>query len=115
MMITLSRLYPDDYSAGNAIRELRAAGLAEDDMGIIASTGRMRMRNADLENGDDRIDGDGSETDGAGVGAMMGGAAGLLADLGLLAALPGIGPVVAAGWLARRRSPAPWPAGRPAA
>jgi hypothetical protein len=36
---------------------------------------------------------------GAGVGATIGGAAGLLAGLGLLA-IPGLGPVVAAGWLA---------------
>jgi hypothetical protein len=36
---------------------------------------------------------------GAGVGAGLGGAAGLLAGLGLLA-IPGLGPVVAAGWLA---------------
>jgi hypothetical protein len=36
---------------------------------------------------------------GAGIGATVGGAAGLLAGLGLLA-IPGLGPVVAAGWLA---------------
>ena len=36
---------------------------------------------------------------GAGVGAAVGGGAGLLAGLGLLA-IPGLGPVVAAGWFA---------------
>ena len=36
---------------------------------------------------------------GAGIGAALGGVAGLLAGLGLLA-IPGFGPVVAAGWLA---------------
>lgn len=36
---------------------------------------------------------------GAGVGAAVGGGAGLLAGLGMLA-IPGIGPLVAAGWLA---------------
>ncbi|MGV8953137.1 MAG: hypothetical protein ACOH2M_18715, partial [Cypionkella sp.] len=35
---------------------------------------------------------------GAGIGALLGGAGGLLAGLGALA-IPGIGPVVAAGWL----------------
>jgi hypothetical protein len=107
MMITLSHLYSDDLTAGAVIGELRAAGLPEDDIGLIASTHRSKMRNADLENADDRIDRDRDGTDdrseavekGAGVGAMLGGAAGLLAGLGLLA-LPGIGPVVAAGWLA---------------
>jgi hypothetical protein len=38
-------------------------------------------------------------TAGAGVGAAFGGGAGLLAGFGLLA-IPGLGPVVAAGWLA---------------
>ena len=36
---------------------------------------------------------------GAGIGGALGGGAGLLAGLGLLA-IPGLGPVVAAGWLA---------------
>ena len=45
---------------------------------------------------DDRAEGAAA---GAGIGATLGGAAGLLAGLGLLA-IPGIGPVVAAGWLA---------------
>ena len=45
---------------------------------------------------DDRAEGAGK---GAGIGAGIGGAAGLLAGLGLLA-IPGLGPVVAAGWLA---------------
>jgi hypothetical protein len=45
---------------------------------------------------DDRAEGAGA---GAGIGAGIGGTAGLLAGLGLLA-IPGLGPVVAAGWLA---------------
>ncbi len=36
---------------------------------------------------------------GAGIGAAVGGAGGLLAGLGIMA-IPGVGPVVAAGWLA---------------
>src|SRR5205085_10409881 len=36
---------------------------------------------------------------GAGIGGVLGGGAGLLAGLGMLA-IPGLGPVVAAGWLA---------------
>jgi hypothetical protein len=45
-----------------------------------------------------RIGGDESAGKGAGIGAGLGGAAGLLAGLGLLA-MPGLDPVVAAGWL----------------
>jgi hypothetical protein len=50
----------------------------------------------DRDGVDDRAEG---AATGAGIGAGLGGAAGLLAGLGLLA-IPGLGPVVAAGWLA---------------
>src|SRR4029078_13382942 len=50
----------------------------------------------DRDGVDDRAEGAGK---GAGIGAGGGGTAGLLAGLGLLA-IPGLGPVVAAGWLA---------------
>ncbi len=43
-------------------------------------------------------DHDGDVSRGASTGALLGGAGGLLAGLGLLA-IPGLGPVVAAGWL----------------
>jgi hypothetical protein len=49
----------------------------------------------DRDGVDDRAEGAGK---GAGIGAGLGGAADLLAGLGLLA-IPGLGPVVAAGWL----------------
>jgi hypothetical protein len=49
----------------------------------------------DLGGRDDRAEGAAA---GAGVGAAVSGAAGLLTGLGLLA-IPGVGPVVAAGWL----------------
>ncbi|MDZ4392118.1 hypothetical protein, partial [Cypionkella sp.] len=46
------------------------------------------------------VDPDASGTaTGAGIGAAIGGGAGLLAGLGMLA-IPGVGPLVAAGWLA---------------
>ena len=48
-----------------------------------------------MDGRDDRAEGAAA---GAGVGAALGGAAGALAGLGLLA-IPGVGPVVAAGWL----------------
>src|SRR6186713_3756678 len=49
----------------------------------------------DLDGKDDRAEAAGA---GAGVGAAVGGTAGLLTGLGLMA-IPGVGPVVAAGWL----------------
>ncbi len=53
--------------------------------------------NADNRHGDSNA-GEGAGT-GAGIGAVVGGAGGLLTGLGLMA-IPGVGPVVAAGWLA---------------
>ena len=104
MMITLSRLYTDGVVARAVVDELKATGLPEDDIGIIAPSQSL-ARNAQMENaGKDR---DRTERDdrgkmvnrSAGIGAALGGAAGLLAGLGAFV-LPGIGAVVAAGWLA---------------
>lgn len=88
MMITLSRLYRDGVEARAVVDELKATGLPEGDIGIIApSQSRLRGRDSRTANRS------------AGVGAALGGAAGLLAGLGAFV-LPGIGAVVAAGWLA---------------
>lgn len=106
-MITLSRLYPDGAVARGVVDELKAAGVPEDDIGIIAPSRDKSFRMDDLENGDgvagrkrDGVDDRGRTVNRAvGVGAALGGAAGLLAGLGAFV-LPGLGAVVAAGWLA---------------
>ncbi|WP_354066607.1 hypothetical protein [Bradyrhizobium sp. OAE829] len=79
---------------------LESAGVAHSDISIVANnsdnwfSGDKKDRDADGV--DDRAESAGR---GAGIGGGLGGAAGLLAGLGLLA-IPGLGPVVAAGWLA---------------
>src|SRR6185312_6582320 len=106
MMVTLSRLFPDAATARAVVDELKAAGLPEDDIGIIAQSRTIPMENADMGNVGDEIDRDldGHDDRGetvnksAGIGAALGGAAGLLAGLGAFV-LPGIGTVIAAGWL----------------
>jgi hypothetical protein len=106
-MVTLSRLFPDAACARAVVDELKAAGLPEDDIGVIAPSRALAMENADMENTGDVIDRDGNGRDdrgqmvnkSAGIGAALGGAAGLLAGLGAFV-LPGIGTVIAAGWLA---------------
>jgi hypothetical protein len=100
MTATISRLYDTYSDAQNAVRGLEAAGVPHSDISIVAN-------NSDSWYGTDKVDRDGDGVDdraegagkGAGIGAGVGGAAGLLAGLGLLA-IPGLGPVVAAGWLA---------------
>jgi hypothetical protein len=87
--VTISRLFDHCSDAQKAVYQLREAGLAEDDISLIAN-------NADKWFAPDYAAGAGK---GAAIGAGFGGFGGLLAGLGLLA-IPGLGPVVAAGWLA---------------
>ena len=100
MTVTISRLYDNYADAQRAVTGLEAAGVPHSDISIVANNsdnwyGADRKVDRDADGVDDRAEGAGK---GAGIGAGVGGAAGLLAGLGLLA-IPGIGPVVAAGWL----------------
>ena len=105
MTVTISRLYNSYAEAQEAVRALEAAGVKHDDISIIASNADNWYKDKaskpstfpdrDLDGKDDRAEAAGT---GAGLGAAAGGTAGLLAGLGLMA-IPGVGPVVAAGWL----------------
>jgi hypothetical protein len=105
MTVTISRLYNSYPEAREAVLNLEAAGVKHGDISVIASNADNwysadrkagTFPDRDLDRKDDRAEAAGA---GAGVGAAVGGAAGLLAGLGLMA-IPGVGPVVAAGWLA---------------
>jgi hypothetical protein len=101
MTVTISRLYDTYSDAQAAVRGLEAAGVPHSDISIVANNSDSwfspdKKVDRDRDGVDDRTEGAGK---GAGIGAGLGGAAGLLAGLGLLA-IPGLGPVVAAGWLA---------------
>ncbi len=100
MTVTISRLYDSYADAKKAVSSLEAAGVPHSDISIVASNSENWFSgdnkvDRDADGVDDRAEGAGK---GAGIGAGIGGAAGLLAGLGLLA-IPGLGPVVAAGWL----------------
>ena len=104
MTVTISRLYNNYDDARAAVRDLEAAGVGHNDISILASNADNwysddrkpgTYPDRDLDGKDDRAESAGA---GAGVGAAVGGVAGLLAGLGLMA-IPGVGPVVAAGWL----------------
>jgi len=103
MTTVISRLFSSYDAARNAVTELQAAGVPHSDISIVANNsdnwysknGSANKVDRDRDGTDDRAEGAGA---GAGIGAGVGGAAGLLAGLGLLA-IPGVGPVVAAGWL----------------
>ncbi len=81
MVVTIVRLYDHSDAAANAVRALREAGIPERDVSILCRNDRVH-----------------SAATGAEIGAAMGALAGLITGLGLVA-IPGIGPVVAGGWL----------------
>ena len=106
MTKTITRVY-DDYTAAElTVRDLEKAGLGSSHIGIVASNAEGWHKpgggavdpkhDKDRDGKDDRAEG---AATGGGVGTILGGAAGVAAGLGMLA-IPGIGPVVAAGWLA---------------
>jgi hypothetical protein len=87
--VTISRLFDEYDDAQKAILRLQDAGVDEDDISVVANNSEKWFS----------PDYAGSAGKGAAIGAGFGGVGGLLAGLGLLA-IPGLGPVVAAGWLA---------------
>jgi len=94
MTQTITRLFDNYADAKAAVSELESLGVPHSDLSIAAN-------NVDGAHGDDHdgVNDHGDVTRGTSTGAVLGGAGGLLAGLGLLA-IPGLGPIVAAGWLA---------------
>lgn len=92
-MRTVTGLYDSYDDARTAVKGLEDAGVSSDEISIVSH-----------KEGKENVEGQGNNAaegagTGAGIGAVAGGAGGLLAGLGMLA-IPGVGPVVAAGWLA---------------
>jgi hypothetical protein len=84
--------YPSYQIAAAVVSNLETSGIAADDISIIANDADEIKRRNTAENMSE------DAGSGAAVGAAVGTAGGLLAGLGLVS-IPGIGPVVAAGWL----------------
>jgi hypothetical protein len=92
MTTTVTALYDSYAAAKPAVRALEEAGISSSDISVIANNGDGSIvdkyhTNAGADAGV-----------GAGIGAAVGGAGGLLTGLGMMA-IPGVGPVVAVGWL----------------
>ena len=90
-MPTLTKVYEDHDVARVVVHELETAGIPPSSISLLANTKVSSLY--------DDVDDASEAGDGAAAGAGVGGAVGLLAGLGILA-IPGLGPVVAAGWLA---------------
>ncbi|MBP0493648.1 general stress protein [Pararoseomonas indoligenes] len=97
-MRTIARLYDTYADASSAVNALEAAGFSRDDVSIVARNGDNAATTGtttDAVDTDDAATGAGT---GATIGTVLGGGAGVLAGIGALA-IPGVGPIVAAGWL----------------
>ncbi len=102
-MQTFTRLYDDHDDAVHVVQSLEQTGVPHADVSLVANNVDAR-HGADGGSGTGLTSGDpeqGASTGGgtgATLGTVLGGGAGLLAGLGMLA-IPGVGPIVAAGWL----------------
>jgi hypothetical protein len=94
MTTTITRLFDHHSDARKAVTELEALGVAHDAISIVGND-----PDRDYAADGDGIDHAGDVDRGVKTGAAIGGVGGLLAGLGLLV-IPGLGPLVAAGWLA---------------
>jgi hypothetical protein len=90
MTTTVSGLFDTRSDAATAVRELQSIGIPRDEISVVGSNAEGDVDNAEAAVGAGA---------GAGLGAAFGGLGGLLTGLGIVA-IPGVGPVVAAGWLA---------------
>ncbi|MBV9813113.1 MAG: hypothetical protein JO326_10180 [Acetobacteraceae bacterium] len=107
---TLARLYDTRDAGEEVVRRLEAAGISHEAISIVSRDGAAEGGRDDVL--DQRMLNDpnvphtmaapaepsAAAGTGASVGTLLGGAAGLLAGIGALA-IPGVGPVIAAGWL----------------
>jgi hypothetical protein len=96
MTRTITRTFDSHSDAVAAVAELERLGVPTSSISIIANNRDRAHGDRDYVNQSEAAEDAGK---GASAGALLGGAGGLLAGLGVLA-IPGLGPVVAAGWLA---------------
>lgn len=88
-------VFNTEREASNAIEELKSQGFSTDEISVITKD-REELRNITEETDTKAPEGVAA---GATTGGVLGGAAGLLAGIGALA-IPGIGPILAAGPIA---------------
>ena len=95
---TITAMFDDYQAAAKAVSKLKSAGIPEGDISLVGGNENMRTSGSSSAPGTSDTTAEHAGT-GAAMGAAVGGGAGLLAGLGMMA-IPGLGPVVAAGWLA---------------
>ena len=104
MSTIVTRLFETYEHASMAVTDLETNGIPHSAISLVANNVDDRYSSVVPTNSTTPTTHDTAETAGAGagtgatIGTVLGGGAGLLAGLGMLA-IPGVGPVVAAGWL----------------
>ena len=93
---TVAAMFDRYEDAADAVRQLEVGGIAHSDISIVSNDAEHAKYHDDDIRDPNHVSSTGA---GASLGTLLGGGAGLLAGLGMLA-IPGLGPVVAAGWLA---------------
>lgn len=96
---TITAMFDRYADASAAVGRLETAGIPHSDISIVSNDADERARHTDTTGHTKHPDAATGAGTGATLGTALGGGVGLLAGLGLLA-IPGLGPVVAAGWLA---------------
>ena len=109
-MRTIAHVYPTYAEAARVVQALESAGISHDNISIVSGDKTVGMTSYDtlgtstgttatgLTSGDPEQGAATGAGTGATLGTVLGGGAGLLAGIGALA-IPGLGPIVAAGWL----------------
>jgi hypothetical protein len=96
---TIARMYDSYEHAQTVVNELEAAGIPQSDISLVANEkARTASSTGTTAAGDRSTTTETGTGTGAVLGTALGGGLGLLAGIGALA-IPGVGPVVAAGWL----------------
>jgi Domain of unknown function (DUF2382) len=93
---TITAMFDSYGDASKAVQRLKGAGVPESDISLVAGRDDDARAAGQSGTNDDTADDAGK---GALIGGALGGGAGVLAGIGAMA-IPGLGPVVAAGWLA---------------
>ncbi|WP_158743751.1 general stress protein [Acidisphaera sp. L21] len=96
-MRTVAHLYDNYSTAQQVVNDLEAAGFSHENVSLVANEGVSSTAPVTADPMVEPATGTGAGT-GASIGTIIGGGAGLLAGIGALA-IPGVGPVIAAGWL----------------
>ncbi len=102
-MRTIAHTFSTYSEATSVVNALESAGIPHSDISIVsgdktANVGGAGNTATGMTSGDPAQGASTGAGTGATLGTVLGGGAGLLAGLGSLA-IPGIGPIVAAGWL----------------